>query len=39
MTTLIQEMLKDGITTPNHNPYSSPILLVQKKKMGLDTFV
>ncbi|KAL4555487.1 hypothetical protein LXL04_038107 [Taraxacum kok-saghyz] len=28
MTSLITEMLRDGIITPIHNPYSSPVLLV-----------
>ncbi|KAL4582832.1 hypothetical protein LXL04_007393 [Taraxacum kok-saghyz] len=31
MTKLIHEMLRDGLITPNHSPYSSPVLLVRKK--------
>jgi hypothetical protein len=31
MTTIIQEMLSDGIIQPSNNPYSSPVLLVRKK--------
>lgn len=31
MTTLIADMLKDGIIKSSTSPYSSPILLVRKK--------
>ncbi|WJX73966.1 hypothetical protein P8452_57684 [Trifolium repens] len=31
MTTIIKDMLKDGIIKPNISPYSSPVLLVGKK--------
>ncbi|GJZ33315.1 ty3-gypsy retrotransposon protein [Tanacetum coccineum] len=31
MTDLIAEMLKDGLIKPSHSPYSSLVLLVQKK--------
>jgi len=31
MTTLIRDMLKDGVIQPSQSPYSSPVLLVRKK--------
>jgi hypothetical protein len=31
MTTIIKDMLQEGIITHNNNPYSSPVLLVRKK--------
>ncbi|KAJ0493125.1 putative nucleotidyltransferase, Ribonuclease H [Helianthus annuus] len=31
MTSLIQDMLKDGVIKPSNSPYSSPVLLVRKK--------
>lgn len=31
MTTIIHDMLKDGIIIPSNSPYSSPVLLVRKK--------
>jgi hypothetical protein len=31
MTTIIHEMLKEGIIVPSHIPYSFPVLLVRKK--------
>jgi hypothetical protein len=31
MTTIIKDMLKDGIIKPSTSPYSSPVLLVRKK--------
>jgi hypothetical protein len=31
MTTIIRDMLRDGIIVPSHSPYSSPVLLVRKK--------
>jgi hypothetical protein len=31
MTTIIHDMLKEGIITPSNSPYSSPVLLVRKK--------
>lgn len=31
MTTIIQDMLKNGIIIPSNSPYSSPVLLVRKK--------
>jgi hypothetical protein len=31
MTTIIAEMLKDGLIQPSTSPYSSPVLLVKKK--------
>lgn len=31
MTTIIHDMLKDGIIIPSTSPYSSPVLLVRKK--------
>jgi len=30
MTSLIQEMLKEGIIRPNTSPFSSPIILIKK---------
>ncbi|XP_058776595.1 uncharacterized protein LOC131650912 [Vicia villosa] len=31
MTTIINDMLKEGIIKPSNSPYSSPVLLVRKK--------
>jgi hypothetical protein len=31
MTTIIHDMLQQGIITPSNSPYSSPVLLVRKK--------
>ncbi|XP_058752398.1 uncharacterized protein LOC131625563 [Vicia villosa] len=31
MTTIIDDMLKEGLITPSHSPFSSPVLLVKKK--------
>jgi len=31
MTSIIHDMLKDGIIVPSNSPYSSPVLLVRKK--------
>jgi hypothetical protein len=35
MTTIIHDMLKEGIITPSNNPYSSAVLLVRKKRWHL----
>ncbi|XP_058784831.1 uncharacterized protein LOC131659692 [Vicia villosa] len=31
MTTIIDDMLKEGLIKPSHSPFSSPVLLVKKK--------
>lgn len=31
MTQIVEEMLQQGLVCPSHSPYSSPVLLVQKK--------
>jgi len=35
MTSIIHDMLKEGTIVPSNNPYSSPVLLVQKKRWWL----
>lgn len=37
MKKIVQQILDPGIR-PKNNPYSSPILLVKRKKMGDDNF-